>query len=234
VVVLTPGSSVASKNNNTINEACVDFLDFLDEHAGNLNMNMTEDEDDDANAIDEVSQLLEDFVREEEGDVDQAVTVAAAAAAGPSASQEKVVSSPPLSRMPEIPDIMAITRNIIITTVPTVPVVPLMMSMQPEHSTFVMPKIPKVTLAVARKTLRAVSTNPNPTSTSTEVDAIVDTTTLTRRQRVERWQKKRLRRNWSKKHVTNEYYGLRKKTASKRRRVGGKFSGSSVSWVSCS
>merc|ERR550514_2432699 len=99
---------------------------------------------------------------------------------------------------------------------------------------FVMPKIPKVTpLPVARKTLRAVSTNPNP-STSTEADATVDTTTLTRRQRVERWQKKRLRRNWSKKHVTNEYYGLRKKTASKRRRVSGKFSGSNVSWVSCS
>lgn len=228
MVLLTPGgSSVASKNNNTINEACVDFLDFLDEHAGNLNMT----EEDDVNAIDEVSQLLDDFVREEEGEVSDDDDQTAAAEA--SAPQAKVVSPPPL-RMPEIPDITAITRNIIITTVPTVPVVPLMMTIRPEHSKFVMPKIPTVTLPVARK-MRAVSSPcTNPTSTNTEADAVVNTTTLTRRQRVERWQKKRLRRNWSKKHVTNEYYGLRKKTASKRRRVSGKFSGSNVSWVSCS
>jgi len=52
---------------------------------------------------------------------------------------------------------------------------------------------------------------------------------LTRRQRVQRWHAKRARRTWNKAH--NAYYAIRKKTASKRRRVGGKFSGSSVSWV---
>lgn len=52
---------------------------------------------------------------------------------------------------------------------------------------------------------------------------------LTRKERVHRWQAKRARRTWNK--ANNEYYAIRKRTASKRRRVGGKFSGSSVSWV---
>jgi len=97
---LTPaGSSVASKNNNTIDEAC--FLDFLDEHASNFNLNDTTE--DDANTIDEVTQLLDDFVREEEdsGDEEQTVT------------EVSVTSSPSRIVMPEIPNISKITRNMI-------------------------------------------------------------------------------------------------------------------------
>lgn len=220
MVLLTPGgSSVASKNNNTIDEAC--FLDFLDEHASNFNLNDTT-EDDDANTIDEVTQLLDDFVREEEESRDEEQTVTQV----PIPRPKVVTSSPSRIVMPEIPNISKITRNMI-PAVPAVPVVPLMGMVQLDHSKFVMPTIPTVTML----TLPAAPVNP--CTTATTVEPIVDTTTLTRKQRVERWKKKRHRRNWSKKHVKNEYYGLRKQTASKRRRVSGKFSGSSVSWVSC-
>lgn len=124
------------------------------------------------------------------------------------------------NRMPMIPDISNIKRHI-----PVIPAPTIMIPTSTNSSTkFVMPKIPMVTISYAV-----------PVPVMSSVSKVEFTTTsLTRKQRVKRWQAKRHRRNWGKKNTKNEYYGLRKDTAAKRRRTGGKFSGSNVSWVSCS
>jgi len=86
-----------------------------------------------------------------------------------------------------------------------------------------LPSIPSVPFPVS-------SSMKAPTE-ATEATTVPYAQHLTRRDRVLRWQAKRLKRKWAKKNTHNEYYGVRKQTASKRKRVAGKFSGSTVSWV---
>jgi len=213
---------VSESNNNNNNE--VDLFELLDceqqasdtNKACNWESLLDETTDDDASAIDDVSQILDELQEEQE----QQLTTTTATTTTTSTTTTTTL------RMPTIPDISNIKRHI--STIPAIPTV--MIPTMLNSSKFVMPKIPVIPISIPTYAVHVMP------SSVPKVDAsdTTPTTTLTRKQRVKRWQAKRHRRNWGKKNVKNEYYGLRKDTAAKRRRRGGKFSGSNVSWVSCS
>lgn len=223
-MVLTFGSSqVGLKNNKNTHEA--DLLDLLNnEEAGN-NIDVDEEvvdwaslledaTDDDANSIDEVSNLLDDLQDEQCFEEDTWTNT-----------------------IPQIPNIIRNSKNIAIPTI-YIPTIPNAAFLTPPLA-FRMPKIPLLANVETRKAEPLFSsslpvfpvTATVPRTASDAVGAINNPEPLTREQRVERWKRKRHLRKWGAKNTKNEYYGLRKKTAAKRQRVGGKFSGSQVTWV---
>lgn len=108
--------------------------------------------------------------------------------------------------------------------------------MQTQHKMIVhIPTIPTVPLVALPRILEPTPTATAAHSTPVSVAVVAPTACgapLTRRQRVLRWQAKRHKRTWGKVNPKNEYYKLRMKTASKRKRVRGKFGGGDISWVS--
>jgi len=122
--------------------------------------------------------------------------------------------------------------------IPMIPVVALpLVPLMPTFSSLssMIPKVVTSPLAAAQPCTPFVSIAPNAAIAPPAIapPAIArPSVPLTRRQRVLRWQAKRHKRTWGKCNPKNEYYGLRKKTAAKRKRAAGKFSGSNVSWVS--
>lgn len=223
-MVLTFGSSQAGlKNNKNTHEA--DLFDLLNnEEAGN-NIDVDEEvvdwtslledaTDDDANTIDEVSNLLDDLQEEQCFEEDTWTNA-----------------------IPQIPNIIRNSKNITIPTI-YIPTIPNVALLTPPFG-FRMPKIPLLANFETRKVEPIFPsslpvfpvTATVPRIASDAVGAVDQPEPLTRKQRVERWKRKRHLRKWGAKNIKNEYYGLRKKTAAKRQRVGGKFSGSQVTWV---
>jgi len=195
----SPSGCVLKTNNN-------DWASLLDETT-----------DDDANAIDDISQLLDELQEEQEQEQEQG-------------REQEPSMLVPARMIPAMP--------------PAIPTIMIPSISANSSSSFKMPKIPMLTIPIFVAPVAVMQQSVAPSIPKVQSMAgkaqqktfenVVATTTLTRKQRVQRWKNKRHLRNWGKKNTKNEYYGLRKTTAAKRKRTSGKFSGSNVSWVSCS